>query len=179
MPWHLWNCCEIGAPCMGRLPPHAPHFTQKWSPPIWKRTPPPLKHETPFHEMIPRKSTINNNLQSKILEKDAWRSSFLVNLEACRLIACNFFIKWTPSQVFFDSILSSPNALPCFDLSPPPIKFWGAIVRNTCGKPGMHMLLPLKVGVYCIYVYSLSVWDSRDIRGLYFDNFSSEKYILA
>ena len=25
---------------------------------------PPLKHETPLHEMIPRKSTINNNLKS-------------------------------------------------------------------------------------------------------------------
>ena len=32
-----------------------------------KNTPPPppqLKHETPFHEMIPRKSTIDNNLKS-------------------------------------------------------------------------------------------------------------------
>ena len=37
-----------------------------------------------------------------------WRSSFLVNLQACRLIAGNFTIKWTPSQVFFDNILSSP-----------------------------------------------------------------------
>ena len=43
----------------------------------------------------------------------------------------------------------------------------------------MNMLLPLKVGVYCIGVYSLSVLDSRDVRGLYFSNFSSEKYILV
>ena len=43
----------------------------------------------------------------------------------------------------------------------------------------MHMLLPLKVGVCCIYAYSLFVWDSRDIRGLYFSNFSLEKYILV
>ena len=43
----------------------------------------------------------------------------------------------------------------------------------------MHMLLPLKVGVCCIYAYSLFVWDSRDIRGLYFSNLFSEKYILV
>ena len=57
-----------------------------------------------------------------------WRKSFSINLEACRLIANNFTIKWTPSQVFFASILSSPHAPPmfwlkippppCFDLSP-------------------------------------------------------------
>ena len=29
-----------------------------------KNEAPPLKHETPFHEMIPIKSTINNNLKS-------------------------------------------------------------------------------------------------------------------
>ena len=68
-----------------------------------------------------------------------WRSLFLVHLESCRLIGGNFTIKLTPSQVFFDSILSSPHAPPCFDLSTPPIKFRGAPrlthVRNTCGKP--------------------------------------------
>ena len=34
---------------------------------IWKTTPPappPLKRNAPFHEMIPRKSKINNNLKS-------------------------------------------------------------------------------------------------------------------
>ena len=48
-----------------------------------------------------------------------WRSLFLVNLQACRLIAGNFSIKWTPSQVFFDSVLSPPMLPPCIDLSPP------------------------------------------------------------
>ena len=47
-----------------------------------------------------------------------WRSSFLVNLEACRLIAGNFTIKWTPSKVFFDGILSSSHAPPMFWLKP-------------------------------------------------------------
>ena len=45
--------------------------------------------------------------------------------------------------------------------------------------PYMLMLLPLKVSICCIYTYRLFVWDSRDIRGLYFINFSSEKYILV
>ena len=52
-----------------------------------------------------------------------WRSSFLVNLQAFRLIAGNFTIKWTPSPVFFDSILSCPMLPSCFDLSAPPSNF--------------------------------------------------------
>ena len=38
------------------------------APPIWKTTPSPpprpIKHEAPFYEMIPQKSTIHNNLKS-------------------------------------------------------------------------------------------------------------------
>ena len=78
-----------------------PHLTKKQTLPIVK----PL-----FQEMITRKKqTITSNL-AKILEKYVWRSSFLANLEACRLIASNFSIKWTPSQAVFDSILSSSHA---------------------------------------------------------------------
>ena len=67
-----------------------------------------------------------------------WRSSFLANLQSCRLIASNFAIKWTPSQVFFDSILSPPMLLPpCIDLSPPPIKFWRALPPNGVHSPPM------------------------------------------
>ena len=43
----------------------------------------------------------------------------------------------------------------------------------------MRIVLPLKVGFCCIYAYSLFVWYSRDIRGLYFRKFSSEKLILV
>ena len=100
------------------LPHDPPHLKMK----------PPLKRETPFYEMIPRKSTINYNLNlAKILEKCVWRSSFLVNLQACRIIAGNFTIKWTPSQVFFDRILSPPHA--------PPMYWAPPHVLNTCGKP--------------------------------------------
>ena len=45
-------------------PPHQNRCPPMGHPPIWKTTPPPLKHETPFHEMIPRKRKINNNLKS-------------------------------------------------------------------------------------------------------------------
>ena len=40
--------------------PHGapPHLKMK---PLPSEKHPPLKHEAPFHEMIPRKSTINNN----------------------------------------------------------------------------------------------------------------------
>ena len=50
-----------------------------------------------------------------------FESSFLVNLEACRLIAGNFFIKWTPSQAFFWQHFKLPHALAMFWL-------------KTCGK---------------------------------------------
>ena len=94
---------------------------------IWKTTPPPpspwppLKREAPFHEMNLTKSTINNLKSSKKYhQKYVWRSSVLITLQACRFIAGNFTIKWTPSQVFFNIILSPP---PCIDLSPCPSKF--------------------------------------------------------
>ena len=62
------------------------HTHIKMKPPIWKTTPPPppqwnMKH--PSMKWFLEKATINNNLKS------CWRSSFLVNLEACRLIAGN------------------------------------------------------------------------------------------
>ena len=63
---------------MGALPPSY-NFLQKPPPSKWMPTPTkdevsssekqtpfplPLKHEAPFHDMIPRKSTVNNNLKS-------------------------------------------------------------------------------------------------------------------
>ena len=42
--------------------PPLPHLKMKLPPS--EKQPPPLKHDTPFYEMIPRKSTINNNLKS-------------------------------------------------------------------------------------------------------------------
>ena len=62
-PSHLTNFLEPPLPKpmppMGH--PHPPLKNE--APTIWKTTPPLLKHETPFHDMIPRKSTIINNLK--------------------------------------------------------------------------------------------------------------------
>ena len=62
-------------PIFFKSPPHHQNRCPPWGTPLplkmkpspsEKQTPPPpqLKHETPCHEMIPRKSTINNNLKS-------------------------------------------------------------------------------------------------------------------
>ena len=71
-----------------------------------------------------------------------WRSSFLVNLQSCRLIASNFAIKWTPSQVFFDSILSPPCSSPHQILKSPPPQ-WGAqppMFSTPVGNPAQTQL---------------------------------------
>ena len=60
------------------------------------------------------------------LAKYVWGSSFLVHLQAFRLMAGNFTIKWTPSQVFLDSILSSLHAPLLFWLKPPSIRGGGS-----------------------------------------------------
>ena len=59
-------------------------------------------------------------------------SSFLVNLQVCRLIARNFTIKWTPLEVFFATILKNSMLSPCIDLSSPhpPINLWRAPTPN-------------------------------------------------
>ena len=68
-----------------RNPPH-----QNWYPP-WdiprlkneaphlKNNPPPLKHEAPYHEMIPRKCTINNDLKSAYNPSKICVNKFIFN----------------------------------------------------------------------------------------------------
>ena len=56
-----------GAPLMLQFffetPPHQNQSPVGVHPPL-KNEAPPFKPKTPFHEMIPRKSTIKNNLKS-------------------------------------------------------------------------------------------------------------------
>ena len=99
---------EAGFPIVGGSPPILRSFSkpprplQNWClpmgrPPQLKNEFPPLKREPPSMKWFLGKSQqITQNL-AKILEKYAWRSLFLVNLQACRLIADNFTNKWTPS----------------------------------------------------------------------------------
>ena len=140
--------------------PHGvlPHLQMKT--PL-KNKPSPLRCEAPFHEMIPRKST-NNNLKSSWNPwKNVWRRSFLVNLQACRLIASNFN--------------------PCIDSSPPPIKFWTASpylpmrgghsphALNTCGKPwGVNTMKTFKLSCFdTIYNRSYLNLNPLNAMGIY------------
>ena len=111
---------------------------------------PPLKREPPSMKWFLGKSQqITQNL-AKILEKYAWRSLFLVNLQACRLIADNFTNKWTPSYVFFNSVLTPPpHPLPkssthVLNQVPPRyiLKLPPSHVLSTCGKPCILLFLP-------------------------------------
>ena len=59
------------------------------------------------------------------------RSSFLVNLQACRLIAGNSTNIWTPPQIFFNIILPPPP------ISPPMYWFKPSRFPATVGNPGI------------------------------------------
>ena len=65
-----------------------------------------------------------------------WRSSFFVNLQACRLIADNFTNKWTPSRVFFDRFLSTPPPCPLHVLTQAPRHHIFKSPLNRCGGEG-------------------------------------------
>ena len=72
--WEAWGAPPLPIVCFfSKTPPSKPMplpmgrtLHSKIKSPIWKTTPPPppLKRKAPFHEMIPRKSAINNNLKS-------------------------------------------------------------------------------------------------------------------
>ena len=63
-----------------------------------------------------------------------WEVLSSVNLQTFRLVASNFTIKWTTSQVFFNSILSPSMLPPCIDLGPPSNFEEPPHVLNTCKK---------------------------------------------
>ena len=92
-----------------------------------------------------------------------WKSSFLVNLQACRLKAGNFTNRWPPSQVFVKTILSPAPCSPCIDSSSP-IKFWRALTRvlNTCGKTWWGRLSsPFHLSRYDDMEYIEEITDTR------------------
>ena len=127
----------------GRHPSHAMLFFEK--PQHQNRCPPlkneaphlennppslPWKRETPFHEMIPRKSTVNNNLNSswnpwkKCVKKFIF--SKFAGLQAHRR---QLYYQMNSFTGIFKMHFKPPMLLPCIDLSPPTIKF------RPCGKP--------------------------------------------
>ena len=104
-----------------------------------------------------------------------WRSSFLVNLEACRLVAGNFTIKWTHSQVFFDSMLSSLHAPLMLWLKPaPPSNFEEpppSIGGGTASSCSQHLWETLLNG-YDIQKLGSFAWGNRSSR-IYLKKFCS------
>ena len=116
--------------------PHGafPHLKMK-PPPSEKY--PPLKRETPFHEMIPRKSTLNKN--SKICVKKFIFSKF-AGLQA---YSQQLYYQMNSFTGIFQQHFKSPMLPPCIDLSSPnqilkstPPLMGGTVphVLNTCGK---------------------------------------------
>ena len=60
-----YNFLQTPPPPPKSIPPMGCSSQLKMIPPSEKEPPPPpSKHKTPFHEMIPRKRTINNNSES-------------------------------------------------------------------------------------------------------------------
>ena len=107
-------------------------LTLKWSSPCKKQSP-PLKRKKPFHEMIPRKSTINNNLKSS---QNPWKicvKKFIFS-EFAGLKAYSWQLYYQINSftgIFWQHFKAPPppHAPPMYWLKPP------FHVLNTCGKP--------------------------------------------
>ena len=144
---------------------HPPPRLKKEAPPSEKQPPPPLKREAPFHVMIPRKSTINNNLKSssnpskicvfsKCAGLQAYSRQLYYQMNSFTGISRQHFKPTPPSQC-------SP---PCIDLSPLPIKFspcsqhlWETLRRWGVFHFGMKYLQ----GKYCPDHVEILPWTSR------------------
>ena len=94
---------------------------------------PPMGHLSPLKNNPLEKAQIATSNLAKILEKYVWRSSFLANLQACRLIAklatlltCKLLHRYF-STAFYP--------LPPFQSRPPHVSIQSPHVLNTCGKP--------------------------------------------
>ena len=125
-------------PPLKLMPPHGatPCLHLKMKPPIWKTNAPPplpLKRKAPFHEMIPGKSTINNNLNLiKIVQKYVWKSLFLVNLQPCRRQL--YYQMNTVSGIFRQHFKPLAMLPPCIDLSSHPSDFEESPLLPKCSQ---------------------------------------------
>ena len=100
------------------MPPMGHPLTKMKSHLIEKQT--LLIGKPPSRKRFPEKKQIITENLAKILEKYKWRSSFLINLQTCRLLAGNFTNIWTPSQIVFNSILTPKPSPSCIYLNPHP-----------------------------------------------------------
>ena len=92
--------------------------------PIWK-TPTPLKREVPFHEMIPRKNTLNNNLKSSKNPSKIWVKKFIFSkFASLQAYSRQLYYQMNSTTGIFNIILSPPpHASPMYWLKPPQSNF--------------------------------------------------------
>ena len=119
-----------------------------------------MKPEAPFHEMIPRKSTIKNNLTSSLNPSKMRVKKFIFSKfagsQACiqQTVLSNKLLH----MYFWQHFKSAPCSLPPrIDLSPPHqiLKRPRPHVLNTCGKPSSISPPPFMLGDATI---SLKFW---------------------
>ena len=101
-----------------------------------------MKREAPFHEMIPRKSTINTNLKSS---KNPWKicvKKFIFSKFAgLQAYSRQLYYQMNSfTGIFRQYLKPSSHAPPMYWLKPPPIRFWRAtppMFSTPVGSPGV------------------------------------------
>ena len=107
-------------------------------PPSEKQPSPPLKREAPFHEMIPRKITINSNLKSSSNPWKVCLKKFIFSKFAgLQVYSGLLFYQMNSITGIFRQHFKSHMLPPCIDLSSPPIKYWRAppMFSTSVGNP--------------------------------------------
>ena len=103
----------------------------KNTPPSEKQPPPPMKHEVSFHEMIPRKSTININLKSGYNPSKIWVKKFILSKFAgLQAYSQQLFYKMNSNTGIFQQNFKPPMLPPCIGAAPPPM------FSTPVGNPG-------------------------------------------
>ena len=107
--------------------PHgAPLPPLKDEPPHLKNNLPPLERESPFHNRIPRKSTVNNNLKPSWNPWKIYMKKFIFSKFAgLQTYSRQLYYQINSFTGIFRHHFTPPMLSICTDLRPP-IKFWRA-----------------------------------------------------
>ena len=146
-------------PDQNRCPSHGvpPHLKMKCHPPPhYLKKLLPLKHETPFHEMIPRKSTINTLKSSQNPWKICVKKYIFSKFGGFQGYSRHLYCKKNFVAGIFGH-LKFPHA---FDLSSPPSKFKEPppMFTTPVGNPALHGVSSLNVLVCKIHIYMPQMW---------------------
>ena len=86
-----------------------------------EKHPPQMKHEVSFHEMIPRKSTININLKSSYNPSKIWVKKFILSKFAgLQAYSQQLFYKMNSTTGIFQQNFKPPMLPPCIGAALPP-----------------------------------------------------------